>query len=211
VTTQADRIALALRDLAPGKTFLPEEVPIINALGASWEARLKATVPPVAAVPVGAGFKLGQRSSDRVVSLKPELRQTVELAITLSVQDFTVLEVVRSLADQQKAVATGHSRTMKSKHLRQADGFSWAVDLGAWVNGAVSWEFARYADIAHAMDQAATRLGFEQHIRWGCAWDRVLADFGGGRRDAYLAAAQAYAERHPGKDLVDGPHFEWVA
>jgi hypothetical protein len=59
------------------------------------------------------------------------------------------------------------------------------------------------------MDQAATQLGFAQHIRWGCAWDRVLSDFGGSPQ-AYLAEASAYAARHAGSDLLDAPHFEWV-
>jgi len=63
------------------------------------------------------------------------------------------------------------------------------------------------------MDQAATELGIAHLITWGGAWDRKLSDFGGNER-AYQAEVEAYKIRHPGKDFIDGPHFEiekgWV-
>lgn len=173
---------------------LPPPVPIV--------------IPPPVVVPA-THFHLSEGNLKKLGPVRPQLRATIELAITLSMVDFTVLQTLRSLADQVEAVRTGHSRTMKSKHLRQADGSVWAVDLGAWVNGAVSWKEQFYAAIAFAMDQAATQLGYADHIRWGAAWDRVLSDFGGSA-PAYLAEAQAYAKRHAGSDLIDMPHFEWV-
>src|SRR3546814_9111613 len=90
---------------------------------------------------------------------------------------------------------------MKSKHL---DGL--AVDLVPWVGKPV-WEWDRIYPIAFAMDQAATALGLASKIRWGGAWDRVLSDFGGSI-DSYRDECEAYAKRHPGKDFLDGPHFE---
>lgn len=167
------------------------------------------TIKPVA-TPLPA-YRLGDVSLNRLNELKPELAQCVKLAINLTTQDFTVLQTLRTLAEQQQAVAEGHSRTMHSKHLPQSQdhGLAWAVDLGAWVNGKVDWSFDRYADIAYAMDKAATQLGFAHHVRWGCAWDRVLDDFGGSHK-AYLDEAATYAKRHAGSDLIDAPHFEWV-
>jgi peptidoglycan L-alanyl-D-glutamate endopeptidase CwlK len=209
MTTQADRIAAALRPIAPNGQFLPNEVPLLNQLGSLWEGRLAAAAPPMASTPATGKFVLGGRSLERLETVKPELARTVKLAITFSAQDFAVNQGLRSLAEQRKAVAAGNSRTMHSKHLPQPDGKAWAVDLVAWVNGSVSWEFDLYGEIAHAMDLAATQLGFAHNIRWGCAWDRVLADFGGDRT-AYLAEASAYAKRHAGSDLLDAPHFEWV-
>ncbi len=44
--TQADRIADALRAIAPGKHLATEDVPLINALGENWTKRL---APPVTA------------------------------------------------------------------------------------------------------------------------------------------------------------------
>jgi peptidoglycan L-alanyl-D-glutamate endopeptidase CwlK len=206
--TQADRIAAALRPIAPDKRLMPDEVPVINALGLLWEKRAeRVLVAPAAAA---GKYKLGKASMDRLAMVKREIALTVMIAITLTEQDFAVLQTVRSLEEQRKAVAAGNSRTMKSKHLPDETGKARAVDLAAWVDGKINWEFARYADIAFAMDRAATQLGYASNIRWGCAWDRVLADFGGSRQ-AYLDEAEAYADRHPGKDLIDGPHFEWVA
>jgi peptidoglycan L-alanyl-D-glutamate endopeptidase CwlK len=154
-------------------------------------------------------FAFGKTSLARLVHLRPELRNVCMEAIKISLVDMTVVQTIRSIDEQRRNVANGNSRTMKSKHLPQVDGFAWAVDLAAFVNGKISWEPGYYADIAFAMDQAATKLGLAMHVRWGAAWDRVLADFGG-TRGAYLAEAQAYAQRHAGSDLIDMPHFEFV-
>ena len=42
MTTQADRIAAALRPIAPGGKLAPADVGAINSLGAAWQARLDA-------------------------------------------------------------------------------------------------------------------------------------------------------------------------
>lgn len=160
--------------------------------------------------PASSTYKLSQTSLDRLDKVRPELVATVKLAIRYTLVDFGVNQGERSLADQKAAVAAGNSRTMHSKHLIQPDGKVWAVDLVAYVGGKITWDFNTYGAIACAMDRAATELGYAKHIRWGCAWDRVLADFGGDPV-AYLKEAKAYAARHPGSDLLDAPHFEWVA
>lgn len=155
-------------------------------------------------------FFLGAASLLRLQDVQPKLAQCVQLAIKYSLVDFRVQQGLRTIEDQKKAVAEGHSRTMHSKHLKQTDGFVWAVDLVVLTGGVVDWTFSHYANIALAMDKAATELGIAGHIRWGCAWDRVLSDFGGVAQ-AYLDEASAYAKRHAGSDLLDAPHFEWVA
>jgi len=46
-----------------------------------------------------------------------------------------IIESLRTVAEQKTKVDAGESRTMKSKHLRQADGFAHAVDVvadGIW-------------------------------------------------------------------------------
>jgi peptidoglycan L-alanyl-D-glutamate endopeptidase CwlK len=154
-------------------------------------------------------FTFGAESSAKLQVLLPKLRECVVMALTLSTIDFRVMQTIRSLAAQKQAVASGHSRTMKSKHLPDENGFAHAADLGAWVGGKVVWTEDCYADIAWAMDKAATQLGIASNVRWGAAWDRVLSDFGGAHI-AYLAEAKAYAIRHTGSDLIDMPHFEWV-
>jgi len=165
-----------------------------------------------------SGFVLSQTSKNEFHNVHPKLRQCVELAIKYSLVDFRVNQGERTILEQADAFKRGTTRTMKSKHLLQSDGFVWAVDLVAMMNGKVSWNFDDYYYIARAMDRAATELGIAGHIRWGAVWDRVLSDFGVEAnndkvaiRKAYLAAIEAYKKRHAGSDFLDGPHFEWVA
>jgi peptidoglycan L-alanyl-D-glutamate endopeptidase CwlK len=159
--------------------------------------------------PYDSGFRFGKKSIAELKAAKPELRETIELALRYSTQDFTVFEVARTLEQQKKYMAAGTTRTMKSKHLTQADGFSHAGDLVPWIGGFPKWDWEGCYRIACAMDKAATELGHAEHIRWGAVWDRVLADFGGDILE-YKKECLAYQARHPGKDFVDGPHFEWV-
>lgn len=205
------------------KQYLPSvsDATRSNLLGEIVRVSRMGLLPEGAPMPVGvrtarpAGerettFMLGTRSIELLKPVHPKLKQCVELAITYCLVDFRVQQGLRSIADQKKAVAEGHSRTMHSKHLPQTDGFVWAVDLVALdEHKAVTWDFKTYANIALAMDKAATELGIAGHIRWGCAWDRVLSDFGG-EVPAYLKEAHDYSIRHAGSDLLDAPHFEWV-
>lgn len=155
-------------------------------------------------------YKLGGASIDRLGVLIGPMRDCVLLAITITTQDFTVFEVARTEGRQLALVSRGQSRTMQSKHLKQSDGTSHACDLVPWIGGKAVWDWGGCAQIAYAMDQAATQLGIANRIRWGGAWDRVLSDFGG-TAAAYMAEVEAYKTRHSGKDFIDGPHFEWVA
>lgn len=156
-------------------------------------------------------FALGAASKQKLTKLFPQMARVAERAITLSAVDFTVFETERTRQRQQELVNTGKSRTMSSMHLIQQDGFAHAMDLVHWLDGKPSWEsWEAYAEIAFAVDQAATMLGCADRIRWGGAWDRVLSDFGGSAK-LYIAEVEAYKSRHAGKDFIDGPHFEWRA
>lgn len=193
----------AVKQLRGGVPYTPADVVILD------KAIDEALLPDTPAPAPPTRFHLSELSKSRLEGVRSELRRCVELAITFTPVDFRVQQGLRTLAEQKAAVAAGNSRTMKSKHLPQADGKAWAVDLVVILDGKVNWDFNRYAGIAWAMDRAATQLGFASHIRWGCAWDRVLSDFGGDVK-SYLMEAAAYAARHPGSDLLDAPHFEWV-
>jgi peptidoglycan L-alanyl-D-glutamate endopeptidase CwlK len=158
--------------------------------------------------PVQPMFALGKSSEANLIGVIPSLEAVVHLAITLSTQDFTVYEGLRSLAQQRINIQKGVSQTLDSMHLRQSDGFGHAVDLVPWIDGHPVWDWDGCYKIALAMDLAATRLNCAQHIRWGGAWDKTLADFGG-NESAYKDQTVLYAARHAGKDFLDGPHFEW--
>lgn len=153
-------------------------------------------------------FHLGAKSMERLKGVHDKLADVVELAIELSGQDFTVFEGVRSVERQKILVASGASKTMNSKHIRQADGFGHAVDLVPWIDGQARWEWGPIYLIAAAVREAAISKAVP--IRWGGVWDRRLNDLQPGPA-ALKADVTQYAARHPGPDFLDGPHFEMIA
>lgn len=118
-------------------------------------------------------FSLSQKSKDRLSGVHPDLVKVVHRAIEVTTCDFAVLEGVRSLARQEQLVKAGASQTMKSRHLT-----GHAVDIGAYVNGSVRWDWPLYGQLATAMKKAAAELSIP--LEWGGDW----------------------------KTLKDGPHFQ---
>lgn len=108
-------------------------------------------------------FFLGARSRERLQGVHPDLVRVVERAIKLSPVDFTVVQGLRSEKEQERLVAEGFSRTMRSRHLT-----GHAVDLAPLIGGKVRWDWPPFYDIAKAMKQAAAELGVA--IVWGGDW-----------------------------------------
>jgi peptidoglycan L-alanyl-D-glutamate endopeptidase CwlK len=143
-------------------------------------------------------FKIGARSAKRLEGVHPDLVAVVRRAIEYTTVDFTVIQGLRTPAEQKKLVSAGASQTMDSRHLT-----GHAVDLGAWVGGKVRWDWPLYYPIARAMQKAATDLNIP--VRWGGCW-RELAGMG----DPEDAVADYVALRRSQKRpaFTDGPHFE---
>ncbi len=108
-------------------------------------------------------FRLGRRSKSRLKGVHEDLVLVVERAIEISDVDFTVLEGLRDIERQRRLVAQGASTTMRSRHLT-----GHAVDLGAWVDGEVRWDWPLYHKISDAMKSAALELGIP--LEWGGDW-----------------------------------------
>lgn len=108
-------------------------------------------------------FTLGSRSRQRLEGVHPDLVRVVERAIGTTTVDFTVLEGRRTPERQRQLVAAGASQTMNSRHLT-----GHAVDLGAWVNSQVRWDWPLYYRIADAMKAAAQAE--DVPIEWGGDW-----------------------------------------
>lgn len=108
-------------------------------------------------------YKLSNRSLKRLQGVHPDLVLVVKRAIEITKVDFTVLEGLRTLERQKKLVKQGASKTTNSRHLT-----GHAVDLGAYVDGGVSWHWPLYHKIADAMFFAAGELGID--IEWGGDW-----------------------------------------
>ena len=108
-------------------------------------------------------FTLGKRSRKRLEGVHPDLVRVVECAIRNTEIDFTVLEGMRTVARQRKLVAAGASKTMNSRHLT-----GHAVDLGAYVDRTVRWDWPLYHKIAPAVKAAAEAE--DVPIEWGGDW-----------------------------------------
>ena len=126
-------------------------------------------------------YKLGNRSKQRLQGVHPDLVAVVELAISISTEDFTVLEGMRSKTRQRQLYNAGKSTTMNSRHLT-----GHAVDIAPFpTNGDFDddgvlniHDWDEYHPMAANMKKAAVRLGVE--LEWGGDW----------------------------KGFPDGPHFQ---
>lgn len=196
------------KGLNPEKPAPTEPPPTTSIRPPNQAAPAPETPPLQPSLPV-SGFVLGSKSKRELEGVHPILVKVVHRAIELTTQDFTVFDGVRTEAQQRNHVNQGTSKTMNSKHLRQRDGYAHAVDLVPWIKGLPKWDWEGCYKIAYAVDQAATEQGVAHLIRWGGAWDRTLDKFGGDP-GAYAREVVAYANRNPGKDFLDGPHFELV-
>lgn len=108
-------------------------------------------------------YSLGPRSQARLKGVHPDLVKVVERAIKITTVDFTVLEGLRTLERQKVLKEAGASQTLNSRHLT-----GHAVDLGAWVDNEVRWDWPLYAKINAAMQEAAKQVGVD--ITWGGDW-----------------------------------------
>lgn len=115
----------------------------------------------------------------------PDLVKVI-LGASQSPQEFQVVYGLRSLVEEEQAVATHHSLTLHSRHLAQAseDGYACAVDVAAVINGQLSWAPGRESDvfgqIADQIQAASDAFGID--LQWGGdpvgAWaDGVVSTF----------------------------------
>ena len=118
-------------------------------------------------------FKLSKKSQAKLEGVHPDLQKLVRDAIGLSTIDFGISEGLRSRERQKELFDDGKSQTMNSRHLT-----GHAVDVYAWKDGAVSWEFEDYETINIAFSQASKLTNID-YVRGG-SW----------------------------KSFKDGPHFE---
>lgn len=108
-------------------------------------------------------YAFGSRSLQRLEGIHPDLRRVMDRAIATTDLDFTVLEGLRSLERQKKLVASGASKTLKSRHLT-----GHAVDIAPLIEGKVSWDWPLYHKLAKIVKAAAAHEGVQ--IEWGGDW-----------------------------------------
>ena len=105
-------------------------------------------------------YSLGKKSKQKLEGVHEDIVAVVELAISKSEYDFTVLEGLRSVERQKELVDTGKSTTMNSRHLN-----GHAVDIAPWP---ISWDWDDYYTIAKVIKEAAEELNVD--FEWGGDW-----------------------------------------
>jgi len=158
-------------------------------------------------------YTFGAASLKELTGVHPQLVEVNKLAISRTTQDFMVHDGLRTPEEQHRMVATGASRTLDSKHIRQADGWGHATDDVPYLNGKPRWEWPLIYPVAAAMQDAGRTLGVK--LRWGGVWDRCLNDLPLGAR-ALEREVAAYVARRKQQFtrkavFIDGPHFELIA
>ena len=114
-----------------------------------------------------------RRSESNLAGVHPDLVRVMRRGLELSGVDFMITEGFRTRQRQEALLREGKSKTMRSRHLT-----GHAVDVAAWIDGKISWNWPHYEVIARAIKQAGAELGVP--VEWGGDW----------------------------KSFKDGPHFQ---
>jgi len=81
---------------------------------------------------------------------------------------FIVTCGVRTLEEQKILKAKGASKTLRSRHLKAANGLAHAVDLACTIKGQVRWDWPLYDRLAKRMKAAAKAEKLP--LEWGGDW-----------------------------------------
>lgn len=155
-------------------------------------------------------FKLGRKSVRELRKVHPDLVKVVQHAITITEQDFTVFDGIRTAAEQNALFKRGASQIdgyfRIGKHQVQASGYGEAVDLVPWIGGRPVWDWNAIYLIAEAVVISARE--FDVPLRWGGCWGYVAVNDMKGSPENWVAA-YVKRKRAAGKRAFnDGPHWE---
>lgn len=108
-------------------------------------------------------LKFSKRSLNNLKDVHTDLQAIACRAIEITPIDFVVIEGIRTVERQKKLFESGASKTMRSRHLT-----GHAIDIAAWVDGGIRWDWPLYDALAVAMKQAAKELDIP--LEWGGDW-----------------------------------------
>lgn len=113
-------------------------------------------------------MELNSKSVGLLKRVHPDLVRVVMRAAQITALDFIVTCGARTIEEQREMVKDGASKTMKSRHIIAANGFSHAVDLAAMIGGKPKWDWPLYSRLAKTMKAAAKAE--KVPIEWGGDW-----------------------------------------
>lgn len=147
-------------------------------------------------------YRLGKHSLSELEGVHPNMVEVVERAIHITKIDFTVFDGLRTDEEQREYVRTGVSQTLRSRHLKQKDGFGHAVDLVPYINRKLRWELSPCIIIARAVALAAQHVNVG--IIWGGGWDRLGREDPSNMVEAYIERKRLIGEM----PFIDAPHYQ---
>lgn len=121
-------------------------------------------------------YKLSKIGEDRLRKAHPVLQALV--MEMLFYKDLSVIETVRSLETQKAYVEKGVSKTLKSKHLPDEEGYSRAIDIYPYPlpldsRGNIDSSSREWDMLALAAYYCAGKLGIKGLV-WGGFWTSFI-------------------------------------
>lgn len=127
-------------------------------------------------------MQFSARDESHLKKLHPDLARVIRRVAadwTRDDKSFFITSSLRTLEEQQRLLAAGASRTMRSRHLPgKTSGYSHAVDLAVKIGGVLKWDWPLIVDLSKKV-KAAARIE-KVPVEWGGDW----------------------------KTFKDGPHFQ---
>lgn len=117
-------------------------------------------------------MKLTANDEKHLKKVHPDLARVIRRAADIwphKDQVFFITCSLRTLAEQQKLMAAGATRTLRSRHLPgKTSKLSHAVDLAVRMGKTVKWDWPLYAQMSKTI-LAAAKLE-KVPIEWGGSW-----------------------------------------
>lgn len=108
-------------------------------------------------------WSLSARDLQRLSGVNPAIVRVLNRAARDGSPRFAVIEGLRTIKRQRELVASGASKTMKSRHIH---GF--AVDIAPVIGGKISWDWPAFYPLAAAIKKAAAAE--KVNLTWGGDW-----------------------------------------
>lgn len=108
----------------------------------------------------------------RLRGVHPDLCR-IMLHATQTPQPFIIVYGARTVEAEKIAVSTGHSTTMHSRHLPNAEGLACAVDVCALdTHGQLDWAAGREAEVFGKIAEQVKASAADLHlpVEWGGDW-----------------------------------------
>lgn len=114
-------------------------------------------------------FKLSNTSKERLKGVDQRIIKIIDLALTITAVDFGIPEYggLRTVEDQRALFAKGASKCNGIDDLSNHQS-GLAFDVYAYTGGAASWDRNHLTQVAAAILQSASMLGYE--LQWGGLW-----------------------------------------